>query len=274
MKNESFLFERQSLWLWISAVSVVIFTLIYFWHAPLGAANGGTGYGLTTGTVAASAMVFLMLYAKRKRAYQSNMGTLKIWLSAHIWIGSALIILVPLHSGFQFACNVHTLSYLFIVLTILTGIWGVFLCVSVPPNLEARREGASTKSLLTEIQELSTSVNSLVKNKSDQYLQLLNEIDFTPDLSIWKIVFIRKFSRPKLKQKQVGKIIHSLSDLEQAEALKLVALVERKILLTNKLYKELRLLSLLKIWLYIHLPFAVGAFTLLIIHIFSVFYLW
>ncbi len=274
MKNESFLFERQSLWLWISVVTVVIFTLIYFWHAPLGPANGGTGYGLTTGIVAACAMVFLMLYAKRKRAYQSNMGTLKTWLSAHIWIGSALIILVPLHSGFQFACNVHTLSYVFIVIAVITGIWGVFLCVSVPPNLEARREGASAKSLLTEIQELSSSSAYLLKNKSTQFLQLVNEIDFTPELLIWKIIFIKKFLRPELDKKQVGKKIHGLSEVEQTEALKLVVIVERKILLINKLYRELRLLALLKIWLYIHLPFAVGAFTLLIIHIFSVFYLW
>lgn len=274
MKNESFLFERQSLWLWISVVTVIVFTLIYFWHAPIGPANGGTGYGLTTGTVAAAAMVFLMLYAKRKRAYQSNMGTLKNWLSAHIWIGSALIILVPLHSGFQFACNVHTLSYVFIVVTIVTGIWGVFLCVSVPPNLDARREGATTKSLLTEIQELSSSVGLLVKNRSAKFLQLVNEIDFTPELSIWKIILTKRFLRPELDQKQVGKKIHGLSDVEQVEALKLVQIVERKILLINKLYKEQRLLALLKIWLFIHLPFAVGAFTLLIIHIFSVFYLW
>ncbi len=274
MKNESFLFERQSLWLWVSVVTVTIFTLIYLWHAPLGVANGGTGYGLTTGTVAASAMIFLMLYAKRKRAYQSSIGTLKSWLSAHVWIGAALIILVPLHTGFQFNYNVHTLSYLFIVVTILTGIWGVFLCVSVPPNLEARREGQSARSLLTEVQELSNQIAAQIKNKSPQFLQLANQIDFTVELSIWRILFTRNFLPVELDEKQIGKKINELSTQEQEDALKLAGLVERKILLVGKLYRDLKLLALLKIWLYIHLPFAVGAFTLLIIHIFSIFYLW
>lgn len=271
--SETFLTHREALWVWVSGALVAVCAALYLLHFPLGGRNGGTVYGLTVGTVCAAAMIFLMLYAKRKRAYHSNSGTLKAWLSAHVWIGCALIALVPLHSGFQFGWNVHTLCYLFIIVTIVTGIWGAFLCVSLPPALQARREGLSAKGLLTEIHVLSSDIGVIAKNKSQQFLMLINQIDFTPMKSIWEIVFSKGAKVNPIDETALGKLVHGFEVNEQGDALKLIGLVEKKIELTNKLYGELRTLALLKIWLYIHLPFAVGGFTLLVVHVFSVFYL-
>jgi hypothetical protein len=271
--SETFLNHRELLWVWISGLTIAICLVLYVFHSPIGGKNGGTFYGLSMGTLCAAAMVFLMLYARRKRAYHSTFGTLKAWLSAHIWIGLALIVLVPLHSGFQFGWNVHTLCYAFIVVTIITGIWGAFLCVALPPALQARREGLSAKVLLSEINVLSSDVGILAKNKSPAFLKLINEIDFSPMKSVWQVILSKQVAIKQLDERLLSKMVHGFEAVEQGDALKLIGIVEKKIELTNKLYQELRTLSLLKIWLYVHLPFAVGGFTLLVVHVFSVFYL-
>ena len=270
--RDSFLFESQSRWLWISVVTIVVFTLLYLFDAPLGGRNGGTTLGLTAGCVAAAEMIFLMLYAKRKRAYSSTLGTLKNWLSAHIWIGASLLILVPIHSGFQFGMNVHTLCYIFILITIVTGVWGTYLCVSLPPTLEARREGLSVKGLIAEIQQLSVEIAQLSRGRSSAFMKIVNKVDFSLHSSVWQILSRNRGIRVSLNDQTLSADVQLLANEEQKQAIQLISLVDRKIELANKLYREVRILTLLKIWLYLHLPFAVGGMTLLVIHIFSVFY--
>ena len=127
--------------------------------------------------------------------------------------------------------------------------------------------------LLSEINVLSSDIGILAKNKSPAFLKLINEIDFSPMKSVWQVILSKQASIKPLDERLLSKMVHAFDTAEQGDALKLIGVVEKKIELTNKLYRELRTLSLLKIWLYIHLPFAVGGFTLLIVHVFSVFYL-
>lgn len=274
MSEESFLFDKEARWLWISVVVTTILALIYIAHEPVGGRSGGTVFGYTSGCIAAAGMIFLMLYSKRKRSYESTLGTLKSWLSAHVWIGSALLLVVPLHSGFQFGCNVHTICYLFIIGAILTGIWGAFLCAALPPRMQARREGLSPRGMLSELQTLSADIGTLARNRSADFLRLVNRVDQQTLPSLWKVIFSRKKLIAPIDDHAAGEMVHRLPAEEQSEALKLLGLVHQKIALTEKFVTEVRLGQLLKIWLFIHLPLAVGGFTLLVVHVFSVFYRW
>lgn len=274
MSEDTFLFEKEARWLWISVVSVFVLTLIYLAHEPYGGRSGGSPFGYFSGSVAAGAMIFLMLYSKRKRAHHSSLGTLKGWLSAHVWIGSSLLFIVPLHSGFQFGCNVHTLCYLFIVGAILTGIWGAFLCITIPPRMQARREGFTTRGLLGELNTLSSDIGSLARNRSADFLRVFNQVEGGTLPSIWKVLFSRKVLLKELDDRYFGGLVHKLPASEQGDMLKLLDLAQQRIELANKFIVEVRYAQLLKIWLYIHLPLAVGGFCLLIVHVFAVFYRW
>ncbi len=84
----------------------------YFWPDPGGPPNGGTWLGYTLGTIGALLIVWLMLFGIRKRRYVHNVGTLRGWLSAHIYLGTTLILIVVLHAGFQLGWNLHTFTFI------------------------------------------------------------------------------------------------------------------------------------------------------------------
>ena len=60
-----------------------------------------------------------------------------------------------LHCGFSFGLNVHTLTYVFMVLTIATGVWGIIMYHSLPTKLYSQRGGGSIKERLAAIYELN-----------------------------------------------------------------------------------------------------------------------
>jgi hypothetical protein len=129
---------------------LVGFALLAYWATkPSGGASfGGTWFGYLLGSVSLALVLLLAWYgvrrrrtprmpdrrrADRRRMMQTagdpqprrrgrdrrlpsteesrrNRGTLQGWLSAHVYLGTALIAVVSLHSGFRFGWNVHTLA--------------------------------------------------------------------------------------------------------------------------------------------------------------------
>ena len=116
---------------WALGLSLLSIAL-YILDDPRVAPNGGTWLGYTLGTIGALTIVFLTLFGVRKRSYRSNLGDLKYWLSAHVWLGLALVVIATLHTGFQFGWNVHTLAYVLTMLVVISGIWGVYMYLRFP----------------------------------------------------------------------------------------------------------------------------------------------
>ena len=65
-----------------------------------------------------------MLLGVRKRRYRSGTGSLQGWTSAHVYIGTSLLVIVTLHTAFEFGWNVHTAAYALMVLVIDSGFIG------------------------------------------------------------------------------------------------------------------------------------------------------
>ena len=97
----------------------------YFWHEPPTVylkPYGGTWLGYTFGTVL---ILWLMLLGVRKRGYRFATGSLQGRTSAHVYIGTSLLVIVTLHTTFEFGWNVHTAAYALMVLVIDSGFIGV-----------------------------------------------------------------------------------------------------------------------------------------------------
>ena len=54
--------------------------------------NGGTWQGYVLGSLGALLIIWLSLLGVRKRRYSSTMGTVQGWTSAHVYLGTVLVL--------------------------------------------------------------------------------------------------------------------------------------------------------------------------------------
>ena len=122
MRHRSILEYARFRWFKAAIAVSIAAAAAYLWHdAPL-KPYGGTWLGYALGTIGAVLILWLMWYGVRKRRYASTSGTVQGWLSAHVYLGSALVVVVTLHTGFELGWNVHTLAYVLMLAVVGTGL--------------------------------------------------------------------------------------------------------------------------------------------------------
>jgi hypothetical protein len=245
---------------------------VYLVNDPIGGRNGGTVVGYAYGTLATIGIVWLMSYGARKRAYHSALGTVQGWLSAHVWIGIGLLLLVPLHAGFSFGCNVHTVAYALMVVTIVSGIWGVLNYSTLASQIQSHRGGVTSAHILEQLQSLSADISSLCQGKSDVFVSSAQQLDLPFSVGLLSLLKKREFLH--VDQKIAGEALTKIPENERDEALRLFGLIDQKCDLMTALFKEARIKALLRLWLFIHVPVSIGLCIALAIHILSVFFFW
>jgi hypothetical protein len=270
MTQENFLSLYGWRWLKITSLLVVFSIIWYFLDNPIFPKSGSTFYGYVLGIISAGAMLYLLWFGIRKRSYFSSTGTLKEMLSAHIWIGTALLVLVPLHCGFRFHFNVHTIAYIFCVLTIVTGIWGVYLYRTLPEQIRSNRGEGSLKLLLEQFESLNQSLRKLEAGKSDSFVRFVAILD-TYKVPTLPSLLLGKRSKV-ISKEQSARALESISQEERVDALSAIGLIDRRFEFLVRIEHEALIQFWLKFWLMTHVPLACGSMLLLVVHIFSVLY--
>src|ERR1700730_16098569 len=161
----------------------------YMLHRPRVPANGGSWLDYTRGTIAALLVIFLALFGIRKRSFRSTIGTAIGWLSAHVYLGLAALLIATLHSGMHFGANVHTLAYVLMCLVTWSGLWGVYAYVNFPGAMIQQRGNLRRSEFLRQIAELDATALELAEGISPQITQLLAEAARRTDLgagNLWK----------------------------------------------------------------------------------------
>jgi len=270
--GETFISYKRFRWLWLSAAFLLLSLLLYLLDSPPGGRNGGTVVGYTLGALSTVAIVWLMAYGLRKRAYSSKLGTVEGWLAAHVWIGIGLLFLVPLHAGFNFGLNVHTLAYVAMVVTILSGIWGVANYGVLSGRITAHRGGAKDSAIVEQIFALSEKLEKLCVGKSERFLSIFNRYNFAFRPGLRALISAKDI--PVVDHVTAGSLIQDVAEPERDDAIALLGLLDQRADLTRGLIEQMRLKALLKIWLYVHVPVSVVLCVTLAIHIVSVFFFW
>ena len=165
--SQSILVYREHLYLKIAAAAVAVAVAAYALHTPLGEPNGGTWLGYTLGGVSGGLMVWLAWFGVRKRRYGVGRLRLEDWLSAHVYLGLALVVLATLHAGFQFGPNVHTVLYVLMMIVIISGMFGVYFYIRFPRILTENRRGMTTDIMLAQMADLDREVRQLAMGLDD-----------------------------------------------------------------------------------------------------------
>jgi hypothetical protein len=274
MEDETFAGHRQFFWMWACLVALVVMIAFYLADQPIGGKNGGTTLGYVYGGIASAGILFLMWYGMRRRhAYASGSGTLKGWLSAHVWIGVALTLVVPMHAGFKVARNLHSMPYLLMLLTCLSGVWGAWSYMRYPARMRAQREGSTTRGLVEQLDRASREIAMMVQGKSAEFAAVARQLDVVFSPSTLRIVLARRY--PMVTRERVYELLGTLPRSEYATALELTKVAYGRRRVANLLIDEAGMAARMRVWLYLHVPLSFACVAAVLAHVFWVlFYRW
>jgi len=292
---QSILSFKGARYLWVAIALSVASIVAYSWHQPIGAPNGGTWLGYTLGTIGALLILWLLFLGVRKRSYSSNLGTVQGWTSAHVYLGTALLLIATLHGGFQFGMNVHTLAYVLMVVVIVSGFFGIFAYVRYPNLLSSNRAGDTLDSLLEQIEKVddksrrtanTPNLSQLVENAIDGceiggswWRQLTAKTSSTIVVPFAFDPDAREQTQSNAGQALVIDVLANrlsqISGGDEAGAIQaLLANFATKQTLLKRIRRDIQIRAILKIWLFVHVPISFALLAALITHIIVVFLYW
>lgn len=286
--HESVLAFQKRRYLWAALILVVLCAAAYWLDDPQEPPNGGTILGYLLGTIGAIMIVWLTWFGVRKRRYASRAGTLQGWLSAHVYLGMALLAVVFLHAGFQVGWNVHTLSLVLTVLVILSGFYGVFIYIRYPGRLSDNRGGASRDELLNQLDDIDRRSRRVATNLPGEYDDFVaSGVQRTAlGSTLWQRLRKKDHSQIQIagtlqpNPGQEAAMDWLAGQQSRADAATATTIAELSALLRNKrqllrqISEDLRLQAAIEIWLYAHIPLTAALLVALAAHILTVFIYW
>jgi hypothetical protein len=291
--HESILAFNKRRYLWVSLLISALAIAAYWINDPQEPPNGGTTLGYTLGTIAALMILWFTFLGVRKRRYSSTLGTVQGWLSAHVYLGIALVVIVLLHTGFQFGTNVHTLAFALMVLVVASGLYGVVIYIRYPERLSKNRDGANRSELHDQLGDIDRRSKRIAETLPQEFQELVTSGISRTLLggSVWARLRGKDQSQVVLQRGGGSEVVANAGqeaaldwladqqsrsdDPEVAAAIgELSALIRNKRRLLKTLTEDMRLQATIEVWLYVHVPLTAGLLMALGVHIITVFMYW
>ena len=277
MRHYSILEYARFRWFKVSALLSVIASAAYLWHRPPLKPYGGTWLGYTLGTLGALLILWLLWYGVRKRRYRSTSGTVQGWLSAHVYLGTALVVIVTLHTGFELGANVHTLAYILMLLVVLSGMYGVFVYLRVPRAMTENLGEDSLDALILRVGDVDRDMRARAMGLPDELLALIDRSVTDTRLGGSFMRLVTGIDRgcptahavrawPGLARKLTG----ASARLDK----EVYGLLLQKHQMLERARRDLKHKAILDLWLYFHVPLAFMLLAALVVHVVSVFIYW
>jgi hypothetical protein len=294
-RHVSFLAYDNFRYLKIALAAVVVAIVLYVAVPPYGSRYGGGWAGYTLGTVGALLIVWLTWFGYKKRTYDperkyvrphdagapeaahqaEDPSRLARRLSAHVYLGLALLVIATLHTGFHFGWNIHTLAYALMCVVIASGIYGVIAYARCPRQMTENRENMTLAQMQAQIVAIDAELRRRVLPMDDAVATIIrNSLENTPiGGSIWRQV---SGHYPDCGTAQAIARLHALPNTgpgapDETHRL-LRAKLDEKSLFVLRLRRDIRFKALMDVWLYLHVPLTFALLAALIAHIVSVFY--
>jgi hypothetical protein len=278
------------------AASVVAIVLYIWWPPNYGDRYGGGWTGYTLGTVGALLILWLTWFGYKKRAYDARSkyipahdhhasapvaaevhlpedpARLARRLSAHVYLGLALIIIATLHTGFHFGWNIHTLAYTLMMIVIVSGAYGIIAYRQYPRLMTLNRDNLTLADMRRQVVAIDSELRGI---QIDEPLAgiIRGSLDNTPvGGSVWCQVTghypscgtARAIDRLQAGTANIAAPANVLSVLREK--------LGEKSVLIERMRRDVRYKALMDIWLYLHVPLTFALLAALIAHVISVFY--
>jgi hypothetical protein len=264
--------------------AAALLTFSYVLYAWQGLPHGGAAMGILYGILGTLAILVLLYFGVRKRAYRSTWGTLEGWLQAHIYLGLLAALVILFHSGFRFHDRVAIAAFAALLLVVASGIVGVFFYREVPRRLSEVESELTPEELAAQLNQLAGAMMRLAARRSAAFQQvcqgLLAETVPGP-LAGWKAMLSRSAAgRRRGSRGGAGKdevapwAVHlpRVPATEQEELRQLLVLSRQRGELLERLVAQQHFRNLLNAWLYVHVPLSIALVVLVAAHLAAALY--
>lgn len=293
-----------------SSLLMVIALTAYTLIQPTGGESyGGTWLGYTLGVLSTLIMLLLMWYGiikrsitgaperrrnrnsrttqtshstERRKPHSHTSGfagaTLQEWLSAHVYLGASLLVLVTLHTGFHFGLNVHTLAYVLMLLVIFIGFYGLHVYLNYPRLITLNMSEETLADVLLKIAELDELASARALSLPDEVNELvLNSRKNTRigGTLIQQLSGEQRDCPTRLAAQRLLPLCAKYNQDEQPKNMRdLYTALLRKEKLVLRARTEVMLKARMECWLYLHAPLGIALLAALTAHIVSIFFYW
>jgi hypothetical protein len=277
MQRSTFLEYKAYRYLKVSALLAALAVLTYGFSRPAVGHYGGTWLGYTLGGIGAAIIFFLLWFGVRKRQYQSSAIDLKSWLSAHVYLGALLIIVVTLHTGFELGWNIHSLAYVLMLLVIFSGFYGVYAYLRFPRMMTEKMGEDTLDSLFLKIADLDQEARKIALQLPDEINRAV--LNASQQTRIGGGFFQQLSGRQKncptaAALRVIQNVGATLKDEHAKSNRELYFQMLSKQTLVNRAREDVMFRARLEVWLYFHVPLSIALLAALIAHIVSVFFYW
>lgn len=274
--HENFLSVSGYRYLKIAGAILVAATAAYVLAPNPGEPHGGTWQGYGLGGAAGAILLFLAWFGVRRRRYATSIVPLRAWMSAHVYLGLALIPIALLHSDGDLAFNFHGLFFFIVVGAVATGLIGLLFYVRNPPLIASNRGGMQLDTMISEISGIDQDLRALANKLPNEVNQHLRKAEAETAISTRRGGAVKTQSTAAARAKSAIEALDlsAYSPNLLSATRKALSLLVRKDVLVKRARREVRLRTQLRVWLFLHVPFAVAAVAGLAIHVFSVFFYW
>jgi hypothetical protein len=311
MHQPNLLKFRKYRYLKLSSLLMVVAIMAYaFHHSDIGD-YGGTWLGFTFGGIGAMTVLVSLWYGINKRHtpvhrerrkvsdhlfsenphqsskknrrvshasfFQRQASTRQGWLSAHVYFGLSLIVIITLHTGFNFGWNVHTFAYGLMMAVIITGLYGTYSYIKFPPQITENMGGETLDSLMQEIFRMNAQAISLANKLPKEIKEIVRwEVkETTIGGGVFEQLMPSRFAcSTSIAVKKLHDLGKSLDGPQFRLHRDLYSIMLRREILINRVRRDISLRAKLEIWLYLHVPLAIALVVAVAAHMFSIFYYW
>jgi len=244
-----------------------------------------SGWGYALGIIGGSFMLILMLYPLRKYArFMRNMGDVRYWFRAHMFLGVSGPVIVLFHSNFTLG-SVNSNVALFSMLTVAcSGLIGRFVYSRIHYGLYGRK--ASLIELQTALQNAREKLEKLLRISSEElmqpltvfeqrYMKLANNyvlgiliLPLLPLVSFLVYLQFQKRASLFVRIRVVERALSTVDEMDINQSLNNYA--KRYLLATSKYVEFIVYERIFSLWHMLHLPLFIIMISTGLFHVYAV----